>query len=141
MKRFLLLLPLCLALLLSACAEAQEVETAIGKCTVSQDFVASIEANSGETITADAGNILLVITLKPAEGVVMDLDKADDYFLSGTKVNLAGQSYDLTGIAYERNNAGDTVIKCRLIFEVKDNNYADAAEKPQPELVLPSAAA
>ena len=139
MKRILLPLLLCAAMLLSACAKAQEVETAIGNCTVSQEFVSGIEANSGEKVTAGAGNILLVITLTPVEGVVIDLDKADDYFLGGTRVKLEGTSYDLTCVAYERNHAGDAVIKCRLVFEVADNDYTESNKNIQPELVLPSA--
>lgn len=137
MKRLILPLLLC-AVLLAACAQAEEIQTGIGNYTVSQDFETSITANSGEQVNAAGGNILLVLTLTPGEGVALDLDQADDYFLSGTQATLDGQTYDLKCIVYERANAGATVVKCRLVFEVKDNGYADAAEQPDVELILPS---
>ena len=138
MKKFILPLLLCAALLLSACAQAEQIQTGIGNYTVSQDFETSIAANSGETVAAAEGSILLVLTLTPEEEVAIDLDQADEYFLGGTQVKLDGQVYDLKCVVYERKSAGDPIIKCRLVFEVKDNGYADAAEQPSVELILPS---
>ena len=138
MKKFILPLLLCAALLLSACAQAEQIQTGIGNYTVSQDFETSIAANSGETVAAAEGNILLVLTLTPEEEVAIDLDQADEYFLGGTQVKLDEQVYDLKCVVYERKSAGDPIIKCRLVFEVKDNGYADAAEQPSVELILPS---
>lgn len=140
MKKYILPLLLCAVVLLSACTQAAPIKTGIGNYTVSQDFETSITANSGEVVTAAAGNILLVLTLTPEEEVAVDLDKADDYFLSGTQVKLDNQTYALTCVVYERKSAGDPVIKCRLVFEVTDNGYADAAESPKVELILPSSA-
>ncbi len=138
MKKYILPLLLCAALLLSACAQAEQIQTGIGKCAVSQEFETSIMANSGEEVKSGPGNILLVITLTPEQEVAVNLDQADEYFLGGTKAKLDSQVYDLKCVVYERKNAGDPVIKCRLVFEVKDNGYADAAEAPSVELILPS---
>ena len=138
MKKFILPLLICALLLLSACAKAEELQTAIGNYTISQDFVSSIEADSGEVVTPAPGNILLAITLTPEEGVAIDLDQADEYFMNGTKATLDNQEYDIKCVVYERNSAGDPVIKCRLVFEVKDNGYADSAEQPKVGLTLPS---
>jgi len=138
MKKTILLLLLCAVLMLSACAQAEEITTGIGNYTKTEEFMSEITSNSGETVTATEGNILLVITLTPAEGVSVDLDQADEYFMNGTQVTVDSQTYDIVGVAYERESAGDTVIKCRLVFEVKDNGYADSAEKPDVVLTLPS---
>jgi ABC-type enterochelin transport system substrate-binding protein len=138
MKKTILALLLCAVMLLAACAQAEEIKTGIGNYTKTEEFMSEITANSGETVKAAAGNILLVVTLKPAEGVTVDLDQADTYFMSGTKATLDNQSYDLIGVVYERANAGDKVIKCRLVFEVKDNGYADSNQKPDVVLTLPS---
>lgn len=137
MKKIFLPLILCAALLLCACARAEELETAIGKYTVSQDFVTSITADSGEDVTPAEGNILLVLTLTPEEDVTLDLDQADEYFMNGTKVTLSGVEYGIRCVVYERKSADDPVIKCRLVFEVKDEGYADAAEQPEIHLTLP----
>jgi|AGTN01.1.fsa_nt_gi hypothetical protein len=138
MKKILLPLLICAILALGACAQAEEIQTQVGNYTVSHGFETEITTNSGETVTAGEGNILLVVTLTPEEGVTPNLDQADDYFMNGTKATLDGQAYDITCVVYERKNAGDTVIKCRLVFEVTDNGYADAAEKPKVEITLPS---
>ena len=138
MKKYIQPLLLCAAMLLSACTQAAPIKTGIGNYTVSQDFETSIMANSGEEVKAEAGNILLVLTLTPEEEIAVDLDQADDYFLSGTQAKLDNQVYDLKCVVYERKSAGDPIIKCRLVFEVADNGYADAAEKPSVELILPS---
>ena len=138
MKKTILLLLLCAVLLLAACAKAEEVKTGIGDYTKTEEFMSEITANSGETVAAGEGNILLVVTLTPAEGVVVDLDQADEYFMNGTKATLDSQTYGIIGVAYERENAGDPIIKCQLVFEVKDNGYADSAEKPDVQLTLPS---
>lgn len=138
MKKTILALLLCAVMLLAACAQAEEIKTGIGSYTKTEEFMSEITANSGETVKAAAGNILLVVTLKPAEGVTVDLDQADAYFMNGTKATLDNQSYDLIGVVYERANAGDKVIKCRLVFEVKDNGYADSNQKPDVVLTLPS---
>jgi hypothetical protein len=137
MKKFVLPLLICV-LLLCACAKAEELQTAIGNYTISQDFVTDIQTNTGQDVTAAPGNILLVITLTPEEGVTIDLDRADEYFMNGTKATLDDQEYDIKCVVYERNSAGDPVIKCRLVFEVMDNGYAEAAEQPKVGLTLPS---
>ena len=138
MKKTILLLLLCVVMLLAACAQAEEIKTGIGNYTKTETFMSEITSNSGETVKADAGNTLLVVTLTPAEGVVVDLDKADEYFMNGTQAPLDGPTYDIVGVAYERENAGDPIIKCRLVFEVKDNGYSDSNEKPEVQILLPS---
>jgi hypothetical protein len=138
MKKILLPLLICAILALSACAQAKEIQTQIGNYTVNQDFETKITASSGE-VTASEGNILLVVTLTPEEGVTLNLDQADEYFMNGTKVTLDSQTYDIKCVVYEREDAGDPVVKCRLVFEVKDNDYAEANEQPKIEITLPSA--
>jgi len=137
MKKTILLLLLCAVMVLSACAQAEEIKTGIGNYTQTASFMSEITANSGETVTAAPGDILLVVTLTPAEGAVVDLDQADEYFMNGTQATLDGATYKIVGVAYERENAGDPIIKCRLVFEVPDNGYSDSKEKPEVQLVLP----
>ncbi len=137
MKKILLPLLLCTILVLNACAGAEQIQTQIGNYTVTRDFKEKITASSGEVTPAE-GNILLVVTLTPEEGAVLDLDQADEYFMNGTKVTLDSQTYDIKCVVYERENAGDKVIKCCLVFEVTDNEYADAAEMPEIQITLPS---
>jgi len=138
MKKTILLLLLCAVMLLAACARAEEIKTGIGNYTKTETFMTEITSNSGETVKAQPGNILLVVTLTPAEGVAVDLDQADEYFMNGTQATLDNATYDIVGVAYERAGAGDPIIKCRLVFEVKDNGYADSNEKPDVGLKLPS---
>ncbi len=139
MKKTILVLLACALLLLSACAQAEEMQTAIGNYKMTREFETSITTESGETVEAAAGNILLVVTLTPGEGVVLNLDQADEYFMNGTKATLNNETYDIKCVVYERASAGDPVIKCRLVFEVKDNGYAESAEKPKVVITLPSA--
>ena len=134
MKRnrlIILVLALCAALLLSACSAPEPIQTGIGNFEYKQTFMAQIE----DTVPA-AGNTLLVIYLTPVEGTPVDLDLAREYFYNGTKVKLAGETYDFKALAYEQ--VDKSYIRYGLVFEVKDNDYADSTEQPVVELMLPS---
>ena len=124
------LLAVVLAVALSACSAPEPIKTDIGEFEYEQTFMAQI----GDTVPA-AGNTLLVIYLTPGEGTTVDLDLAKDYFYNGTKVKLAGEAYDFTCLAYEQVDG--SYIRYGLVFEVKDNGYADATEQPVVELMLP----
>jgi hypothetical protein len=124
------LLAVVLAVGLSACNAPEPIKTDLGEFEYEQTFMTQI----GDTVPA-AGNTLLVIYLTPTEGTTVDLDLAKDYFYNGTKVKLAGETYDFTCLAYEQVDG--SYIRYGLVFEVKDNGYADATEQPVVELLLP----
>ncbi len=124
------LLAVVLAVALSACSAPEPIKTDIGEFQYEQTFMAQI----GDTVPA-AGNTLLVLYLTPAEGTSVDLDLAKNYFYNGTKAKLAGETYDFTCLAYEQVDG--SYIRYGLVFEVKDNGYADATEQPVVELLLP----
>ena len=125
-----LCLAVCAALLLSACSAPEPLKTDIGSFEYKQTFMTQI----GDTVPSE-GNTLLVIYLTPVEGSDVDLDVAKDYFYNGTKVKLAGETYDFKCLAYEK--VDESYIRFGLVFEVKDNGYADATEQPVVELMLP----
>lgn len=124
------LLAVVLAVALSACSAPEPIKTDIGEFEYEQTFMTQI----GDTVPA-AGNTLLVIYLTPSEGTAVDLDLAKDYFYNGVKVKLAGETYDFTCLAYEQVDG--SYIRYGLVFEVKDNGYADETEQPVVELLLP----
>ena len=130
-KTNLLILIVCLVLLVTACAKAEPIVTEIGSFEYSQKFMPSID-----DVTAAQGNILLVIYLKPAEGTTLDLDTAEDYFFKGTTATLAGATYDLKCLSYEK--VDNAYVQVGLVFEVTDNNYEKTAEQPVVQLSLPS---
>ncbi len=127
----ILVLVIGMVMLISACSAPEPIQTGIGKFEYSHEFMAQID----DTVPA-AGNTLLVIYLKPAEGTSADLDQAREYFYNGTKVKLAGETYDMTALAFEK--VDNSYIRYGLVFEVKDNGYAEAKEQPVVELILPS---
>lgn len=129
-KLISVLLAAALAVALSACSAPEPIKTDIGNFEYKQTFMTQI----GDTVPA-AGNTLLVIYLTPVEGTAVDLDLASAYFYNGTKVKLAGETYDFTCLAYEQVDG--SYIRYGLVFEVKDNNYAKATEQPVVELMLP----
>ena len=123
---------LVMALVLSACSAPQLVETDLGSFEYEQKFMSQIE----DTV-ADQGNTLLVIYLTPVDGNAADLDTVKDYFYNGTKVELAGETYDFKCLAYEKVDG--SYIRFGLVFEVKDNGYNEKTEQPQVKLLLPAA--
>lgn len=130
-KTYLIILIVCLVLLVTACAKADPIVTGIGSFDYSQEFVQSID-----DVAAADGNILLVVTLTPVEGTTLDLDAAQNYFFGGTQATLAGATYDLKCLSFERvDNAYEQV---GLVFEVLDNNYEKSAEQPVVQLSLPT---
>ena len=124
------LLAVVLAVALGACSAPEPIKTDIGEFEYEQTFMPQI----GETVAA-AGNTLLVIYLTPGEDTTVDLDLARDYFYNGVKAKLAGETYDFTCLAYEKVDG--SYIRYGLVFEVKDNGYAEATEQPVVELLLP----
>lgn len=138
-KKALLIWALSLLILLAACGEVKTIDTGIGSFEYGQSFMQSIdnETTPSGTIVPASGNIFLIITLTPAEGTQVSLDQAEDYFLGGTKAVLAGETYALFCVAHERIDGAH--IRFGLVFEVADNGYADAAELPAVQLMLPSA--
>jgi hypothetical protein len=124
------LLALIIDVALSACSAPAPVETAIGNFEYEQTFMPQID----DTVAAQ-GNTLLVIYLTPVDGTKVDLDLAKNYFYNGTKVELAGETYGFKCLAYEKVDG--SYIRFGLVFEVKDNGYADATEQPQVKLMLP----
>lgn len=126
----LLVLAICTVLLLGACSAQEPIVTDIGSFEYEQTFMSQI----GDTVPAE-GDTLLVIYLTPVDGTKVDLDAAKDYFYNGTKVKLAGETYDFKCLAYEQVDS--SYIRFGLVFEVKDNDYAEATEQPVVELILP----
>jgi len=124
---------LAMAIALGACTGPEPIQTGIGSFTYEQKFMSEIE-----DLKAGEGNTLLVIYLTPAAGTAADLDAAREYFYSGTKMELAGETHDLKVLVYEKVDG--SYIRYGLIFEVKDNGYSDKAEQPQVKLILPQAA-
>jgi len=124
---------LVMAIALGACTGPEPIQTGIGSFTYEQKFMPEIE-----DLKAGEGNTLLVIYLTPAAGTPVDLDAAREYFYSGTRVELAGETYDFKALAYEKVDG--SYIRYGLIFEVKDNGYSEKAEQPQVKLILPQAA-
>lgn len=120
-----------MALVLTACSSPEPIQTGIGSFEYEQTFMSQIE----DTVPAE-GNTLLVIYLTPVDGTQVDLDAAKDYFYNGTKVKLAGETYDFKCLAYEK--VDNSYIRFGLVFEVKDNGYAEATEQPTVELILPA---
>ena len=121
---------LAMAIALGACTGPEPIQTGIGSFTYEQKFMPEIEdLKSGE------GNTLLVIYLTPAAGTAADLDAAREYFYSGTKVELAEETYDFKALVYEKVDG--SYIRYGLIFEVRDNGYSEEAEQPQVKLILP----
>ena len=124
---------LVMAVALGACTGPEPIQTGIGSFTYEQKFMPEIE-----DLKAGEGNTLLVIYLTPAAGTAADLDAAREYFYSGTKVELAEETYDFKALVYEKVDG--SYIRYGLIFEVKDNGYSEEAEQPQVKLILPQAA-
>ena len=121
---------LVMAVALGACTGPEPIQTGIGSFTYEQKFMPEIE-----DLKAGEGNTLLVIYLTPAAGTAADLDAAREYFYSGTKVELAEETYDFKALVYEKVDG--SYIRYGLIFEVRDNGYSEEAEQPQVKLILP----
>lgn len=128
MKKLALLMVLvCLAL--AACAPPMTVDTPLGKFEYSQETMAAIEDDQGNSLTAAAGNTLLVVYMTPDKDSSITEDQAYSYFYNGTKASVEGQTYDLACMSLEK--AGGKV-RYGLVFEVKDNGY----DKKQPNVTL-----
>jgi len=126
-----IILVICLIVLVAGCAKPDPIVTDIGSFEYSQEFMTSID-----DVTAQSGNILLVVYLKPVEGTTLDLDAAEDYFFKGTQATLAGTTYDLKCLSFEK--VDNAYVRVGLVFEVTDNNYEKASEQPVVQLSLPS---
>ena len=128
MKKLALLIALvCLAL--AACAPPMTVDTPLGKFEYSQETMAAIEDDQGNSLTAAEGNTLLVVYMTPDKDSSITEDQAYSYFYNGTKASVEGQTYDLSCMSLEK--AGGKV-RYGLVFEVNDNGY----DKKQPDVTL-----
>lgn len=136
-KKALFIGALCLLILLAACGEVKTLDTGIGSFEYEQSFMQSIENETTGTAVPESGHIFLVIHLTPADNTEVSLDEVADYFLGGTQAVLADETYGLYCVAHERIDGSR--IRHGLVFEVIDNNYANAAEMPTVQMVLPSA--
>lgn len=137
-KKAILAATVCLCLLLAACGEVKPLETAIGSFDYGQTFMSALESEGVDTAAPTQGNIFLVVYLTPVEGEAVTLDTAEEYFLRGTSAVLAGQTYPLYCLAFERIDGA--AERFGLVFEVAAAGYADAAEQPTIQLLLPPAA-
>lgn len=126
-KIALLIVVLCMAL--AACAAPPTVSTPLGKFEYSQETMASIEDDQGNSLAAAAGNTLLVVYMTPDKDTSVTEDQAYSYFYNGTKATVEGQAYDLKCIALEKTGGK---LRYGLVFEVKDNGY----DKKQPDVSL-----
>ncbi|MFA5674931.1 MAG: hypothetical protein WDA65_00225 [Christensenellales bacterium] len=133
----LLILAVSFFLILAACGEAIILETGIGSFEYSQKFMEDIDSLSDETLTPAEGKIFLLIYLKPAEGTELSLDLAQEYFLSGTRAILDGNTYDIYCVAFERVNGASE--RLALVYEVEDKGYNGKSDQPTIQLKLPSA--
>ena len=137
MKKFMILLMMMsMAVLFCSCDKPDSIGTDVGEFEYKQEFVTSYGSEEGgDQIAASSGNTFLLIYLKPADGTELDLDAADDYFHSGVKADVDGDTYDMLHLAYEKVN--ESYVRCVLIFEVADNGYSDGSKTPVVKLVLP----
>lgn len=130
------MLAVCFSFSLAACAKAEPVETGIGSFDYSQTFMTSMRDDGTDTEKVPAqGHIFFVAYLTPADGNSVTIDQAQAYFLNGTKVVLAEQTYDMDCLAIEKLNA---TVRYGLVFEVVDAGYTEK-DQPKIQLVLPSA--
>jgi hypothetical protein len=129
-RKLFIVLIICIAFMLTACAAPEPIETALGTFEYEQVFTPTL----GEE-TASDGNTFLVIYLTPAEGNAVTIDEAQEYFHSGVKARVAGQEYDMTFVAYEK--VDDSFVRYGIVFEIVDNDYENAKQMPETELVLP----
>jgi hypothetical protein len=131
MKRKLLIVTiLCLAFLLAACAAPEPITTSLGDFVYEQIFTSQL----GEE-TASEGNTYFVVYLTPAEGNEVSLDDAQEYFYSGVKARVDEDQYEMTFLAYEKID--DSFVRFGLVFEVVDNDFENAKQKPETSLILP----
>jgi hypothetical protein len=134
MKKFALLMILvCLAL--AACSAPPAVSTPLGKFEYTQETMAGIEDDQGNSLTAAAGNTLLVVYMTPDKDSSINEDQAYTYFYNGTQASVAGQTYDLKCIALEKSGGR---LRYGLVFEITDNGYDQ--KQPDVSLSLPESA-
>ncbi len=129
-RRVVLILAVCIILLFGACEKSLPLTTKLGDFRYKQEFTSSI----GE-VTATEGNTYLVIYLTPDEGNEVTTDEAHEYFYSGTKTKIGGETYDMYCLVFEKID--NKFVRFGLVFEVVDNGYADAKEQPAVSLILP----
>lgn len=134
-KQLLIVAVICIALLFGACAASEPMETDLGAFQYEQDFMPQIVDEAGNTYTAASGNTYLVVYLKPAQGVKVSLDEAQQYFFGGTSAALSGETYDMSFMVFEK--VDNQYIRFGLVFEVKDYDYENAKEQPSVTLTLP----
>lgn len=129
-KRLLIVIVICVALVFCACAAPEPLTTALGDFDFEQKFTATLGQE-----TAAQGNTFLVVYLTPTEGTTVSLDDAQDYFYKGTMARVEEQEYEMAFLAYEKID--DSFIRFGLVFEVVDNDYENAKQKPAVSLILP----
>ena len=129
-KKLLLVAVICVVFLLCACGTVEPISTKLGDFHYEQVFTQQISED-----TAEAGNTYLVIYLTPAEGTVVTIDEAHDYFFGGTKAALSGETYDMSFVVFEK--VDEQYVRFGLVFEVIDHDYANVKEQPTVSLTLP----
>lgn len=129
-KKLLVVVIVCLALVLCACGSAEPISTKLGEFHYEQVFTPQID----EEVPAQ-GYTYLVVYLTPAEGTVVTIDAAEDYFFGGTKASLSGDTYDMVFMAHEKVDG--QYLRFGLVFEVIDYDYANVKEQPTVSLILP----
>ncbi len=132
MKKTLLVILaiLMISTLAAGCSKSEPITTSLGDFEYEQVFTTTLSDE-----TAGEGNIFLVIYLTPAEGNEVTIDEAQVYFWSGVSARVAGVEYDMSFLAYEQVDGN--FLRYGLTFEILDNDYENAKQKPEITLILP----
>lgn len=129
-RKLLVVIIICIAFLLAACAAPDPITTPLGDFEYEQIFTRSL----GEE-TASEGNTYLVVYLTPAEGNSVTIDEAQEYFYRGVSVRVDMQEYTMAFLAFEKIDG--SFVRFGLVFEVADNDYENAKQLPETSLILP----
>lgn len=129
-RKLLIVIIICLAFALAACAAPEPISTALGDFEYEQIFTPQL----GEEVAAD-GSIFLVVYLTPVEGNNVTEDDAQEYFYRGTRARVEAQEYEMAFLAYEKVDG--SFVRYGLAFEVIDNDYENAKQLPETSLILP----
>ena len=129
-RKLLIVIVICIAFLLTACATPEPITTELGDFEYEQIFTSQL----GEEVAAD-GNTFLVVYLTPVEGNGVTEDDAQEYFYRGTKARVETQEYAMAFLAYEKVDG--SFVRYGLVFEVVDNDYENAKQLPETSLILP----
>ena len=129
-RKLLVVIVICIAFLLSACAAPEPITTALGDFEYEQIFTPQL----GEEVASE-GNTFLVVYLTPVEGNAVTEDDAQEYFYRGTGARVDSEEYSMAFLAYEKVDG--SFLRFGLVFEVIDNDYENAKQLPETSLILP----